>query len=276
MRILVLLSFVLLPACGWVDTQRSDAAAAARDSMRVEWADALATTRRAAERHARGAERILSPLPVMTPRAEAELRRFRNGDHVASARALGVRAGSDLEIDSLETAGLLEELPDSAIHWIVRRGARGVLVPDMRAALEEVGARFHARLAEIRVPPYRFEITSGLRTAEEQARLRQTNSNAARGVSSHEFGTTVDLSYAAFAPPAELPDAVLSELPPELTPHMDRLARLAMESVSGRKSRELGAIFSEVLAEMQAEGRLLVLYERQQTVYHVTLGPTRA
>ena len=47
---------------------------------------------------------------------------------------------------------------------------------------------------------------------------------------------------------------------------------LAFESVSARKSRELGAIFSEVLAEAQAEGLALVIYERQQTVYHVTVA----
>ena len=65
-----------------------------------------------------------------------------------------------------------------------------------------LGRRFQERLAEMRLPPYRLEITSAYRTAERQARLRRSNANAAAGVSSHEFGTTVDLSYAAFAPPA--------------------------------------------------------------------------
>jgi hypothetical protein len=45
---------------------------------------------------------------------------------------------------------------------------------------------------------------------------------------------------------------------------------LALESLSGRKSRELGRVFSQVLAEAQAEGLVLVIYERQQTVYHLT------
>ena len=47
---------------------------------------------------------------------------------------------------------------------------------------------------------------------------------------------------------------------------------LAFESVSARKSREMGAIFSEVLQEAQDEGLALVIYERAQTVYHVTVA----
>jgi hypothetical protein len=42
--------------------------------------------------------------------------------------------------------------------------------------------------------------------------------------------------------------------------------------VSARKSRELGAIFSQVLREAQTEELVLVIYERQQTVYHVTVA----
>ena len=91
-------------------------------------------------------------------------------------------------------------------------------------------------------------------------------------MSSHEFGTTVDLSYAAFAPPADPPGEILTGAPTEFAPHLERIVDLALESVSARKSRELGAIFSQVLWEAQAEGLALVIYERQQTVYHVTVA----
>ena len=51
---------------------------------------------------------------------------------------------------------------------------------------------------------------------------------------------------------------------------MARITDLALESVSARKSRELARIFSQVLTEVQEEGWALVIYERQQTVYHLT------
>jgi len=192
---------------------------------------------------------------------------------VARARQLGVRAEDEEAVDSLLAAGRLVELQDSTQYWIVRPGTSPArVVPDLRALLEVLGERFQVRLSEMGLPPYRMEITSALRTAQGQARLRRNNANAAAGVSSHEFGTTVDLSYAAFAPPAEVPAEIMGGVPEGLQTPMRRIADLAYESVSARKSRELGRIFSQVLAGAQDEGIALVIYERQQTVYHLTLG----
>ncbi len=74
------------------------------------------------------------------------------------------------------------------------------------------------------------------------------------------------------SPPAERPPEILARVPAELAPHVERIVDLSLESVSGRKSRELGAIFSRVLLEAQSEGLALVTYERQQTVYYLTVG----
>ena len=63
-----------------------------------------------------------------------------------------------------------------------------------------------------------------------------------------------------------------TDVPPELRPHLQRLVDLTFESVSARKSRELGAIFSNILDDAQSEGIALVIYERQQTVYHLTVA----
>src|SRR5690606_13971207 len=217
------------------------------------------------------------PLPVMTPAAEVALRRHRNAAHVDRALALGVRVRTRAARDSLLTSGVLTQLEDSTEHWIVRpRASPAYVVPHLRTLLGILGERFQRRLAEMELPPYRIEVTSALRTSEGQARLRGSNANAAAGVSSHEFGTTVDLSYAAFAPPADRPDDVLAGIPVELAPHVERIVDLALESVSARKSRELGAIFSQVLNEAQQEGLALVIYERQQTIYHVTVASALA
>jgi hypothetical protein len=273
MRTSPLLLILLLSACGRAERE----AEAARQATFVQIETVLSETIELAERFAGSAERILRPLPVMTPGEEDALRRFLNAQHVARARALGVRATSEEVRDSLLAVGRLIQLEDSTQHWIVRRGTSPAHVtPDLRSLLEILGERFQARLAEIGVPPYRIEVTSALRTTERQQRLARTNANAATGTSSHEYGTTVDLSYAAFAPPAETPPEILAGVPTEFAPHMERLVDLALESVSARKSRELGAIFSQVLTEAQAEGLALVIYERQQTVYHLTVARTLA
>ena len=269
MRTPSLLLVLLLAACGRAERE----AEAARQATFVQIERALSETIRLTDRLAGSAERILRPLPVMTPGEADALRRFLNAQHVARARALGVRATSEAVRDSLLAAGRLIQLEDSTRHWIVRRGTSPANVtPDLRALLEILGERFQERLAEMGVPPYRIEVTSALRTTQRQQRLARSNANAATGTSSHEFGTTVDLSYAAFAPPAEIPAEILSGVPREFTLHMKRFVDLALESVSARKSRELGAIFSQVLREAQAEGLALVIYERQQTVYHLTVA----
>ena len=273
MRTFLLCTIILLSSCGRAEREREAAVEAARVATVAQIERVLSETIRRADRLAGSADRILRPLPVMTPAEEEALRRFRNAAHVARARALGVRALSDEVTDSLLATGQLIQLEDSTHHWIVRRGSSpAYVVPHMRTLLEVLGTRFQERLAEMELPPYRLEVTSALRTTARQAELRRSNANAAAGVSSHEFGTTVDLSYAAFAPPADPPGEILVGIPNEFAPHVERIVDLALESVSARKSRELGAIFSQVLWEAQAEGLALVIYERQQTVYHLTVA----
>ena len=273
MRTLPLLFLLLLSSCGRAEREREAAVEAVRAATVVQIERVLSETIRRADRLAGSADRILRPLPVMTPAEEEALRRFLSAQHVARARALGVRVGSSAATDSLLAAGRLVQLEDSTHHWIVRRGTSpAYVVPHLRTLLEVLGGRFQERLAGMGLPPYRLEVTSALRTSERQERLRRSNANAAAGVSSHEFGTTVDLSYAAFAPPADPPAEILTGAPTEFAPHLERIVDLALESVSARKSRELGAIFSQVLREAQAEGLALVIYERQQTVYHLTVA----
>jgi hypothetical protein len=212
-------------------------------------------------------------MPVMTPDEVVALRHYLNASHVTRAQELGIRVGTVAAMDSLLAEGRLVVLEDSTEHWIVRPSiSPALVVPELRALLEELGGRFQESLAELGLPAWRVEVTSALRTTERQDRLRETNTNAATGISSHEFGTTVDLSYAAFAPPARPSAEVFAAVPTEFVSQARRIVDLAFESVSARKSRELGAIFSDVLRQAQTDGIALVIYETQQTVYHLTVG----
>lgn len=269
--LVLLVTTLPLAGCGWLEAEREEAAATARAETLAEIEAALSDAIGRADHVAATADRILSPMPVMTPGEEAGLRRYLGAVHVAAARRTGTRVESEEARDSLVASGRLVQLEDSTSLWIVRPGtAPAFVTPQLRQVLSMVGTRFQDHVTGLDLPPYRFEVTSALRTSEHQARLRGLNANAAVGVSSHEFGATVDVSYAAFAPPEVVPPDVTEGAPSELRPHVERLADLALESVSARKSRELGKIFSAVLRELQDEGLALVIYERQQTVYHIT------
>lgn len=218
-------------------------------------------------------EERLRPVPLMRPAEEQALRRYLNDAHVARARSLGVRPADAAEVRALTESGGLVRLEDSTSQWIVRDGASAWVTPDTRALLQRIAERFQAALAERGLPAYRLEVTSALRTAADQAALRRRNPNAAAGTSSHEFGTTLDIAYEAFAPPSPLPPGLVPDGAPEsVLPDLERVASLALESVSGRKSRELKTYLADVLTELQSAGDVLVILERQQPVFHITLG----
>lgn len=230
------------------------------------------------ESRADSIDRVFKPLPLLTAAQEAALRRYGNDAHLARARRYGVpRPSSDEELLALQQAGRLVELEPESRYWVVRELEYSLpyVTPDTRTLLEEIGERFQTRLAELGAPPFRLEISSVLRTAEIQAALRRSNPNAARGTSAHEFGTTVDIAYAAFAAPVDpivpidVPDA------PRLRPHLEAFARTAAERVAARRALELKAVLGTVLRELQAEGRVLVTLERLQPVYHLTLAAPR-
>lgn len=217
---------------------------------------------------------VFQPLPLLTPGEEESLRSFPNSQQLVRARALGVERGLSAEaLGALEREGRLVRLADGE-HWVVRRldYSQPLAVPGVRALLTEIGERFHDRLAALGAPPYRIEVTSVLRTRGDQEALRRVNPNAALGESTHEYGTTVDVLYSAFAAPAEPIVEIDASGAEWVEPYLRRYAGVAAERVAARRASELKAILGEVLVEMQREGRVMVTLERQQPVFHMTLG----
>lgn len=220
------------------------------------------------------ADSLFQPLPLLRSRQEAALRRSPYREQLARARALGVgRSLSAARLDTLRRRGRLVPLEDSA-YWVVRElsYSQPLVVPALRAALTEIGERFHARLAALGAPPFRIEISSALRTAADQRVLRQVNPNAASGESTHEYGTSVDVAYSAFAAPAEPVVAVEAGEAAWAVPYLRRYQDVAAGRVAARRALELKALLGEVLLEAQRQGLVLVTLERRQPVFHLTLA----
>jgi hypothetical protein len=217
-------------------------------------------------------DRSLRGVRALSAAEQRSLRRDVNAVQVARARRMGIPRNSDP--DRLLQSGRLVALEDTTEYWIVRRldYSSPYVTPDTRAMLLEMGERFHAGLDSLGLPRFRFEVTSVLRTPAHQAALQRSNPNAARGVSAHEFGTTVDVAYrrftpsADFQPPADVPltEAAVARL---------RLAHDAMMTETATlRGAELQALLGRVIREMRDEGKLLVMMERRQTVYHMTVA----
>lgn len=202
----------------------------------------------------------------------AELRQDVNATQVASAKELGVRAGSEAEIRRLARAGTLVALGDSTEHWILRDmdHSSPYVTPDARVMLQELGRRFHARLDRLGLPRYRMKVTSAIRTGDAQEELRRINSYATWATSAHEFGTTVDVSHERFAVPAHAPVPVPGEGGRMLDAREARDEML--DHVGQEHSRVLQAELGRAIAEMRDAGMLHVMMENRQPVYHMTLA----
>ena len=269
--VLVLLCNLLMAAC--VDdpahTRRSQRA---RETVASSAAQSYAAPTVETEKvmtavlaHADSADKTLRRVPNLSRDERRTLLADVNDVQTARARQVGIPRGAS--VDPLARAGRLVELEDTTEYWVLRDLDYSVpyVTPATRALLQEIGRRFHERLDSLGIPRFRVEITSVLRTPEKQSELRKRNANAAREVSAHEFGTTVDIAYRKWGPPTM--DSIAGQpVPNELRSWSDSV----MVATARERGAELQAVLGRVLRQLRAEGRVLVRMERRQTVYHIT------
>lgn len=175
----------------------------------------------------------------------AEVFNDSNHVHLAAAEAVGI-----------------EPLSTTRSHWQLRRPLVRLatcqdyylekltysvpyMVPEGAAMVREIGRRFRDSLAARGGGDYRIRVTSVLRTPDAVRRLRRVNKNAVDS-SVHQYGTTVDISYANFA-------ASSADVP--------------------RTCEDLKGLLAEILLAMRDEGKCFVKYERNQPCFHITCRP---
>ena len=215
-------------------------------------------------------------LPGLIGSIRQDMRRHLNAAHVAAARRNGVGPVRDsAHVAALVERGELVELPDSTHWWVLRELDRSLpfVTPGTEAALEEVGRRFHARLQERGLPPFRLDITSVLRTGQQQSQLRRRNANASETTSSHQFGTTVDIAYLSFLAPEALEHESLAPGSGEqLSEALQAEVMTRLDSLGTQNAPHLEGELGAVLQQLQRDGMLLILRERSQPVYHITVA----
>lgn len=117
------------------------------------------------------------------------------------------------------------------------------LVPEAESLLRAVGRNFQDSLKKRGNARYRIRCTSLLRTPATVKKLRRVNINATDS-STHQFGTTFDISYHRF--------------------HcLDERYPVSQE--------DLKNLLGEVLYDLREDGRCLVKFERKTGCYHVTV-----
>jgi hypothetical protein len=218
----------------------------------------------------------LEQLRGPTSAEENALRRPRTPsyrEHLDMADSLGVPPlGGEGDLERHLRAGRLVPLVDNEFYVVrVLEHSKPFVLPALRDRLDEAGRRFQARLDAAGLPRYRFTVSSALRTASLQSALGRQNRNAAAGRSSHEYGASADIVYTRYALWPTATDTLdVSTADPERERAQRIYTRWAHDLAGAYDDRLSGAL-TRTLAEMQREGRLLVLLEREQPVFHVTL-----
>ena len=280
MRTFLLLTLVVLGvaagvAAGWllrgeaapapappVTATATEGAPAALDSLQ----SALRRTRARFER-----------LPAATNAEEAALRRPRTpaySVHLERREALGVpRVTSVAQIDAHVASGRLVPLVDTE-YYVVRtlEHSAPFVTPDLKRLLDVIGERFHEGLAERGLPPYRFVISSALRTPALQEDLRGSNRNAATAASSHEYGVSVDIVNWRYA---YGPDGTEPLGLPQGTAHPEAYRALLDEAYVAYGYRywdHLFGLMTRLLTDLQDRDDVVVLLESEQPVFHITVA----
>lgn len=117
------------------------------------------------------------------------------------------------------------------------------LVPEASRLLTAIGRNFKDSLRRRGADGYRVRVTSLLRTPYSVKRLRKVNINSTDS-STHQFGTTFDLSYRRFH---------------------------CLDTTRTINEEDLKNLLAEVLYDLREQGRCLVKYERKTGCFHVTV-----
>lgn len=177
-----------------------------------------------------------------------------NDRHLKYAKAYGIRPLASEQVfkerlDDLLDGGKLVKIKKGRGYRVAcLTHSYPYLTPRTKNTIAQMGERFHQKVKAAGHASHRFVLSSALRTGDSQKKLGQHNINAAE-TSSHLYGTTIDISYKTF-----------------------RRSWLGLFDVE-TDNPAIHKILGETLAEFRRKKKLVVVTERAQACYHITIIP---
>lgn len=160
-----------------------------------------------------------------------------------AARRLGIEPISDLGSAYFTRRPIVKVESNQYYKIDSLRHSLPYLVPEAANLLQDIGRNFIDSLHSRGGDSHKIKVTSLLRTPETVGRLRRVNVNATDS-STHQYGTTFDISYTNF--------------------YCEDLDRQINQG-------DLKNLLGEVLYQLREEGRCLVKYEHKTGCFHVTV-----
>jgi hypothetical protein len=230
---------------------------------------------------------FIEKLPIYEDWADSKneplLRKYLLKDHLAIVKKAGlepIERAEDIKgrVESGKLIALPQDLSTPYYFYNVRSENR-YLHPAAHEGLLEFAERFHSVLHrnlgeqdEFKPLMVKFAISSALRPVQYQNDLRQRNANASL-VSSHSYGLSFDLFYDSFYVKLAAPSEAKETGSGETEEAMEDLRRRGGFLLGASLRRQFRAALAETLVQMQKEGMLYAIYERNQRCYHVTIIP---
>lgn len=173
----------------------------------------------------------------------AEVFNDSNKYQYAWAEKLGIEPITDLG-GAFRTRRPLRHIKDCDAYGLDKlTHSMPYLVPEAADLLETIGYNFIDSLARRGADGYKVKVTSLLRTPATVKSLRRVNKNATDS-STHQFGTTFDLSWSNF---------------------------VCADSTRTIHEGDLKNVLAEVLNDLRAQGRCMVKFERKTACFHITV-----
>lgn len=160
-----------------------------------------------------------------------------------AARHLGIDPIRDLSTSYFMKRPIVKVESNDNYHIDTLRHSIPYLVPEAASLLNEIGTNFIDSLHSRGGDNYTIKITSLLRTEESVGKLRRVNVNSTDS-STHQYGTTFDISYVNFH---------------------------CLDNNRQINQGDLKNLLAEVLYDLRQQGKCLVKYEYKTGCFHITV-----
>lgn len=193
---------------------------------------------------------ILHPGPIGT--VKVDWYKDLNPIHLKHAKSNGISSFKTNEafqegIKNFLKENKLVEISDNKYYRVCHlTHSHAFLTPAAKEFLTELGKRFNKKLEEKNKPHYYFQISSLLRTIENQKDLSRGNGNASPN-SSHYYGTTFDI------------------------PYFTVVKRTLFWNETEISDGDASKLLSEVIGEMRKEKLCVVVTEKNERCFHITV-----
>lgn len=216
--------------------------------------------------------RIIDNVPIYedwaTPEREIQLRKHLLADHLAVVNSMKLEPILDqIEIDTRVKNGslqILEQNRETPYFFYNVKKENRVLAPMAAEGILLITKRLNNATDGF----IKIAISSATRSIDYQGTLRNRNPNASL-VSSHSYGISFDIFYDSFFISFPMPTTGNTNLDRSLESLRIKVGFWLGDALR----RQLHSLLAEILIQLQNEGKLYAILEKNQRCYHVTIRP---